>query len=199
MQEASAAVDIHTYKQLVDRCARERLDQVIPNSSAEHARVLIIKLFETARQRAVIISGRLVDTTPDGCEVYGFKEVVDSARQFLKRHGTNLEIILEDPIDLGDKNRFLKTIVDDRERQGSVTIHPETGCVSSTRTPHMMASDALAYRMELDNEKVQAFANFGDSTAANLALEMFSDLETYVRSLKKKHFTFSPGQKFSLA
>jgi hypothetical protein len=198
MAREAATMDIERYKLLVDRCARERLDYIISNGSPMHARVLIAKLFDTARQSASIVSGQLIDATSDGAEVYGYNEVIASAFQFLRRAGTKLQIILEQPIHLQLENRFLKAVVDDVDRKGSVVIYPATAAVNITRTPHLMVTDALAYRLELDNKDVQAFANFGDNAGAASVINLFNSLEGYVQQIGKHCLTFLPGQRLAL-
>lgn len=197
MANKAKIVDIERYKLLVDRCARERLDYVISNGSPHHARILIAKLFDTARQLASIVSGELVDTTEDNVEVYGYEEVIFSALHFLRREGTKLQIILEDPINLQSDNRLLKAVINDVDRKGAVVIYPATGAVAVTRTPHIMVTDALAYRLE--TKKIEAFANFGDDKGATSVTALFNKLQDYVGQAGKKCLTFSPGQKFSLA
>jgi hypothetical protein len=198
MEYKAKIVDIERYKLLVDRCARERLDYVISNGSPEHARILIAKLFDTARQVASIVSGQLIDSTEKGVEIYAYNEVIACASQFLRREGTKLKIVLEEAIHLQLENRFVKTIVNDSDRKGTVVIYPATEAVNATRTPHLMVTDALGYRLELDNKKVEAFANFGDDRGAESVIVLFKKLEDYVRQLKKSCLTFAPGEQFIL-
>jgi hypothetical protein len=192
------AVDIEGYKTLVDRCARERLDYVIPNGSPEHARVLIAKLLETARNSAAIVSGELIDTTGTGVEVYGFADVVTSAQNFLRRQGSKLKIILERRIDKQLENRFLAEVINDPLRKGQVAIYSDTGAVNATKTPHLMVTDALGYRLEIDNSNVEAFANFGDAPSAKEVLKLFDGLEMYIQQLGKQCSIFRPQERFAL-
>ena len=199
MADEALAMDIEEYKLLVDRCARERLNRIIPNGSPIHARILIAKLFETARHTAVLVSGQLMDTTKDGDEVYGYKDVITAAVQFLRRQGSKCQIILEEPIDMGVRNRFLRATINDNDRKGEIVIYPKTEAVTVTSTPHLMVNDALAYRLELDNKKIEAFANFGDERYAASVVQLFQKLESYVQQLGKRRLSFLPGQQFALA
>jgi len=198
MAEAST-VDIESYKALVDRCARERLDHVISNGSPVHARVLISKLFETARHGAFIVSGKLLNATESGVEVYAYPDVVRAAMGFLRRPGSSLQIILEDPIDLLMENKFLASTINDVDRKGDVIVYPGTKAVNTTRSPHLMVTDALAYRLELDNKEFEAFANFGDDATAISVQNLFKKLEGYLHQLRKPRLSFSPGQRFALS
>jgi len=62
-----------------------------------------------------------------------------------------------------------------------------------------MVTDALAYRLELDNKRIEAFANFGDDKGAESVIVVFNKLRDYVRQLGKVRLRFSPGQQFVLA
>jgi hypothetical protein len=197
MLRGAPIMEIEEYKSLVDRCARLRLDYIIPNGSPVHARILIAKLFETARQSVSIVSGELIDATKDGQDIYGYADVVSSAAAFLRREGTKLNIVLERGIDRGDQNRFLSAVAGDPERKGEIVVFPNTQAVNSTFTPHLLITDASAYRLELDNKSVEAVANFGDIGGGEMVGQLFDKLRAYVSELKKPSLHLLPGAKLA--
>src|SRR4051812_44309174 len=93
--ERARQLAMSSYIALVNRCADGRLNQEISNGSPFHARVLISKLFEVARKRVQIVSGSLTDTTPDGVQVYGFPEIINQARRFLREPSSHLSIVVQ--------------------------------------------------------------------------------------------------------
>jgi hypothetical protein len=191
-------VSIDQYKELVDRCARERLDYIISNGLPSHARVLIAKLFETARQSVSIVSRHLTDVTGANEDIYGDPNVIAQAVQFLRREGTRLEIILDEAVHFGTKNRFLHTVIGDEGRKGDVVLYPDTGIIKNNKTPHFMVTDALAYRFEIDDKRVTALANFGDKRTATLLQALFHDTREYVCALDKKDLRFGPKTQFEI-
>ncbi len=202
-QMSEESTDLNKYIELVDVCARERIDFRIPNGSPKHARVLISKLFETARQEVLLVSGRLTDITeknesdPDMSEVeiYGHAPLINNARSFLKRSGSTLRIIVMQPVHLGNANRFLKGLINDPERQGEVSLYNADSDTVATKPPHFVVTDALAFRYETDDENVVAVANFGDGKTAKALQTAFRDLATRLTGLQLIR-RFQPGVAF---
>lgn len=199
------SLSLAKYIELVDRCARKRLDYPIPNESPQHARVLIAKLFETARRSVVIVSGQLTDKTSNGIDVYGEKTLVANAKNFLRRPNSKLQIVLVNPIHLGEENRLLKAVTNDRERKGELILFPgknskRSGKRTNERSalPHFMVTDALAYRYEQDDQRIKAVANFGDPKTASKLRELFEEIVEYISSERAQQFTFEPGDKFEI-
>lgn len=192
-------MEIARFRELVDRCARTRLDCVIPNGSPVHARILIAKLFETALQHVAIVSGHLTDRTSDGEDIYGDADVVTSARHFLCRPNSQLEIVLDTTVDRGTSNRFLVEVVNDPSRLGVVTLFDATNAISKMHSPHFMVTDALAYRHEMSPAGIQALANFGDEKRAKLLQSLFDNLKRLLKSSSKVPLVFSPNVRFALA
>lgn len=196
-------LDTDRYKELVDRCARERLDYLIPNGSPQHARLLIAKLFETARKTALVISGKLTDRTTAGEDIYGHPEVITHALHFLRRPGTSLKIVVDGRIDRETQNRLLQTLVQDSARRGVIQIYYASGALAEAQTAHFMVTDALAYRYEPfadtapDQRGIKAVANFGDEVTAKLLTTLYNQISSYLQSIRMP-VTFSPGAEFIL-
>ncbi|HEX4301781.1 MAG TPA: hypothetical protein VHZ78_03250 [Rhizomicrobium sp.] len=194
-----AKLEISRYEELVDLCARERLNQAIPNGSIAHARVLIGKLFETARKSAVIVSDCLTDRNDEQEEVYADAAVVARARDFLRRPGTCLKIMLESAPHNGVNNGFLKPVVEDKFRKGEVVVYLNSGLVSQGLASHFMANDAQAYRRQIKDKKFEAVANFGDFKTAQLLGTLFEEAELYAKQKSVPRHSFNAGAKLSFA
>lgn len=176
------------YQALVDRCAAERLNLPIANGTAEHARILIHKLFEIARKHVVIVSGHLTDLNQDNVDVYGHEPVIAAAKKFLTDKTATLQIILMDgELDRGNGNRLLRALADDPARKGDVRLIIPGEDVLSGKTPHFMVCDRFAYRFEQDPDpkKTEAIANFGDARWGRRLAEYFDVLMAGLIESKK--------------
>jgi hypothetical protein len=204
--EERVIVPLPVYQQLVDRCARERLNLAIANGSAFHARILISKLFEIAKEKVEIVSGRLTDVNPKGIDVYGFESVIAAARKFLTAPSTVLTIIVQHgSVHRGNENRFLKQVVDDPNRNGTVHLCiPKIGLLDES-VPHFMVSDRGAYRVETgkdakpSEEAIKAIANFGDAKTGEELAKLFADLQSYLADNDSSSVihTYKPGHALS--
>jgi hypothetical protein len=183
-RDASAgALPLREYRELVDRCAANRINQDIDNGTAVHARILITKLFEIAKKDVLLVSGKLTDTTEEGVEIYAYKELVEQAKRFLREPNANLTIVvLSGAIDRDEKNRFLTELTGAKDRLGMIKILlPNEGAIKDA--PHFMVVDQTAYRYDADgavapkHDSVTAIANFGDVEGAKELAELFQDVE----------------------
>lgn len=203
-----ASLSIDTFQYLVDKCAKLRLNQEIANGSAEHARVLIAKLFEIARSDVRLVSGHLRVETAKGVEIYGHKPVIDAAKKFLRDPNAHLSITVQgSEVDRGDDNIFLKSVVEDPSRNGKITVYvPAFGELKKDDTPHYMVADREAYRFEtgVDASPTQtsivAIANFGDPRTAEDLSDLYSETIEYLDEPNRQTIrrTFEPGEMFSL-
>jgi hypothetical protein len=198
------AAELQKYKELVDRCARDRLDFPIPNGSPSHARILIAKLFETAQSEVCILSGQLTDVTKLGIPIYGHEDVLDNARQFLRQVGSNLHIVVQKPVHHGDNNQLLRCVIEDHDRKGEVVLYHCDKQTNNTDPPHFMVTDALAFRFETGDTKitldsadapVTAIANFGDGKSAKTLRKGFRAIAEHLSEKRREH-RFPPGAKF---
>jgi hypothetical protein len=189
---ASRQVGLDTYVSLVNRCAESRLNQEISNSSPFHARVLIGKLFEIARKKVKIISGSLVDKTPEEIDVYGYANVIEQAQKFLRDPSSCLSVVIQSgSIDAGIKNRFLHGIITDPNRNGLVELFVAAPSALDVNIPHFMVADQAAYRFEPgagaqpDNQTTTAVANFGDAGGAIELDSYFGNIVDYLQKNTK--------------
>jgi hypothetical protein len=164
-------ISIEAYRHLVEQCAANRLNLPIANGSPFHARILINKLFEIATKEVVIVTGSLRDQTTTGTDVYGYEPVIEAARKFLADPSAALTIILQQgELHQGNKNRLLRTIINDQNRNGVVSLTTPPPDMLDSTVPHFMVADQFAYRIEtgadakdIDSiDRMTAVANFGD-------------------------------------
>lgn len=206
--QESVIVPLRVYQELVDRCARDRLDLPIANGSAFHARILIAKLFEIAKEEVQIVSGKLTDTSAKGVDVYGHQPVIDQAKRFLSSPGTVLSIVLQDGrIDQGNDNRFLKQLMTDPARNGTIQVYAPPADIVDSATPHFMVADGGAYRLETakdadpKEEAIKAIANFGDLLSGRELAALFTDVQSILEEEEPgvvPTFVIAPGQAVDL-
>lgn len=193
---------LRDYAELVDKCANERLDFPIANGSAEHARILIAKLFEIASQRVTIVSGTLRQFSPlQQVEIYSYGPVIEHARNFLRRKNSKLEIVVQSgELDGGKNNKLIRELADDDKRVGEIAVYLPKAGLLGVDIAHFMVSDNSAFRMETGadaNPKhrgIAAIANFGDSRTAVALDRYFGTLKRYLdrRDNLADTITFAP-------
>jgi hypothetical protein len=198
------SVSMETYKALVDRCAKGKVDCLISNGSADHARILIEKLFEIAQTEICLATGKLTVRNKSGSLIYGFPDLMRQAQSFLSNPLTALNVLVNSGvIDQGSENEFLKTIIDDPSRNGIVRVYKPTIGEIEPEMPHFMVADGAAYRLEtsadaigkIDPESITAVANFGDCTVARRLKNGFFQITDWLGS--DVATVYKPGAKFS--
>jgi hypothetical protein len=197
-------MSLEAYRELVDVCAARRLNYSIANGSPYHARILIKKLFEIATSEVVLVTGALTDATKDSIDIYGHDPVIECANQFLRDPSTCLNIVVQKGrVHREQENRFLAKVINDKQRNGlvTITIPPNENTLSAL--PHFMVSDGSAYRMETaaDAEpnvvEMKAVANFGDKSTANKLRNLFSNIDEFLKaSGKLSRQEFVPGASY---
>jgi hypothetical protein len=153
------------YRQLVEKCRKQRLDQVITNASASHAGVLFENLFIAAK------------TIPDGQQ----KEVRIQCGETLAPVFKNFASVATEVMNLGVKIRLL---IDSHDilRAGdgfvrAILAHKcgDVRALSSTadRSIRFATVGTSAYRLENDHSTVEAVANFNDPAVSAQLIELF--------------------------
>lgn len=150
------------YFKLIDRCASERKDLEISNAKPEHARYLIKKLFSIASRNVRLYTGRL-DQKSDrsaGLLIYAWDDLIREVISFLSLKDARLDILVQKEID-GDKEHPLIQEIRNKGLFGKVNIKQVNRTDPFADTPtHFMTVDASAFRLETDDERTEAVANF---------------------------------------
>ena len=173
------------YFDYVERMLDDGANVVVKNGRPIHAIYLIEAFLRKAKNTVRLFSGTLKQRT-DELKIYSDSHVVAAARNFLSKPGTDLRIVLENPIDLMEEQRIKDhPMIDmahrlrDEGRMGGAFrvrrasednirfLRKEKFC------HHMMIIDERTYRLETDPEKFKAHVNFGDEKTAGKLSQIF--------------------------
>lgn len=160
-----------SYAEYVDRCATERLCDIIPNSSTDHATILIGAFFKHAQNLVRIFSSRLHD------DIYNDEDLLNAARNFLhkdKRHEIRIllqEINLDNFTDIKN-NEFCKLCLEFPDQCKLKTVSERDRNIKS----HFVIMDNHGFRFCPDKDNPSAFASFNQLTATNNLLDQFKVL-----------------------
>jgi len=172
----TSKIDNQWYFDLVDRCANDGKDIVISNGESAHARYLIMKLFDVSLRSVQMYCGALRQQHEDGTPVYEWDNLIQSAKAFLDRPETNLDILIEDDeFDGGAENAFIKGLKESPYFSEKVTLKKIDDIAMSN---HVVISDGKAFRFETDDEEVKAIANFNDPKQASEFSKVFKSVFT---------------------
>ena len=168
------------YRKEVKNLADSNSSNIIPNSSIEHAAVLIENLFSHAHHSIRIFSGNL------NPKVYNKREVICAADKFLSRDTSEaakkLEIIVQNEIEIGDGDENkLYDLCKKYESICEIKLADEQG---KSVESHFIVTDKTAYRLEPDRNKHVAFACFNNPDSA-CELDRFFE-EMYARGTEYK-------------
>lgn len=151
------------YFDLIESCAKNKIDLEIPNGSATHALHLLRQFFKYSKKRVYIFSGLLYD------KIFDDSELIELTKKFLHEAGHQMIIAFskeEVTPDIIKSRLFMREIANDPERKGNVLLY-DARFASSIN--HFAIMDDKAYRFELDHDKSIAVANFSDkNTVAKL-------------------------------
>lgn len=163
-----------SYRELVQKLARERTGEPVFNTSLDHAGVLIEAMFQHARGSVNILTGKL------NARVYGREEVVQQARLFLADPGHEVRILIEDASEEALREHpFFEAFSDNSN------LHVKL--VNRDLAPgykfHFTVMDGDSYRFERDKESPAAVAAFGDTEGATSMSTFFDALWSVSESI----------------
>ena len=173
------------YCKVVDDMFDSAEDFAISNGKPEHAAYLIYKFLRNAKSSVSLFSGCL-EQVKDGVPIYRDPHILDAARRFLRRSGSMLRIVLQNPIDAAsaDQHPLVEAIWRDSEAQqtrGTLEIRQASaGVISGLKRGeflyHFLVMDGRAHRVETDPHKPEAFANFGDRPYSEALEDLFDGI-----------------------
>jgi len=192
---AQRTYEQQAYCDLVDEILLNRTDKEISNGKPEHAVYLMSKLFGLATTKIRLYSDHLKHAVPviggidgDVIDLYGEKEVIKNAIEFLKSPSASLEIVIENDIANLEQHQLVKTIKKAKEQgliQGKFEIKKinQSGLKwlkDNDFLNHFLVADDHAYRIEIDDNPMnyQARANFNSNSTgyASGLLGLFDSL-----------------------
>ena len=179
--------DDRLYFEHVDRMLEKRRNTLIGNSQPLHAVYLINAVLRSATKTFRLFSGSLKQnhSGDQDMPIYSAPEVIASACGLLGKPESRLDILLENDIDVGERQSahdhpLVKAIRDlpDSDRLGSFRLHKADDHVikrlqQAEICDHLMVVDERAIRLETEHSGARAFANFGDSDMGRQFAEFY--------------------------
>lgn len=154
------------YCKLVDECVTNKSDATIANGKPEHARYLIKSLFDQASNQIKLYTGNLAIEANNGngsIPVYGWDILIQSVIDFLSDKKGKLSIVVQKNLDSGKEHPLIKEIKSaNLENQVDIRTVSDNSDYNGLNS-HFLVADNSAYRLEIDEEKIRAIANFNDS------------------------------------
>lgn len=181
---ANDILDSFDYYAILDVALENKIDAILRNGRPEHARFIIQRFLERADTTVRLLSGKLSKVF-EGVNVYGHEDIKESAKGFLRRDGTQLNILLQEEIDGGAGNienhplvQELRALEKRHELKGKLDIRRASEedvkrYLESDFPYHWMVMDESAYRLETDCQQAKASVNFGDPRMAKGLAEFF--------------------------
>ena len=158
-----------SFQEIVEKCRKHRIRQMIENASIDHAAVLAENLLLSAIENqsdVKIVSGSL-DKRVFGGLAEKVRQIVDG--------GNNIDIVLTDPpTDFRGNNFF------DAVEKGRVSVAAEV----DRSFPHFIVVGGSAYRLEVDHGEKKAKANFNDPDLGGCLVSLFDDIKLRSQALK---------------
>jgi len=156
------------FREIVDRCHKQNLDQWIPNSAISHAAYLLYKLLQVAakhKRRIRIISGRLDRRVYD--------QLADTLQTCIDAK-VRMDVVVLDGVDGGSEgeNPFYRRL---QAYPGAHCYAPAPGG-EKIHMPHMLVVGDSSFRYEIDPEAHKAKANFNNRTITEILNEHFDRL-----------------------
>lgn len=148
------------YEQLVGRLAAQQSSELISNSSAEHAAVLIKYMFTCAEKTIKIFNGCL------STSVFGKADVINAAKTFVEKGG-RIQVVVQEAFSEealashGLLTALRQMCCNNNETKNSFTMYLGDEQVQNIPS-HFLIMDNAGYRLEENREQPVAFASFND-------------------------------------
>lgn len=158
---------MQNYRKKVRQAAILRDGEPLYNGSLDHAAILTEAMFEHAKDKVCIFSGSL------NAHVYADKDVLDKIPLFLSESDHKIQIILENPKSIDEKDHPFILQYKDHDDVEFRELPKE---VSDKVTYHFTVMDDDSYRFEEDKNTPSAIAAFGDKVGGKNLSEVFHSL-----------------------
>lgn len=164
---------MENYRKLVKKLADEGSSDLIPNGGVEHAEVLIENIFYHAKNTVRVFTGRL------NARVYGAKDIVDNAKEFLQLDKNNkLQILIQEYSDDDLKQFASHNLITMCKEQfdDMCEIKAVNDADDKNVDSHFVVMDEIGYRFEPNKEKPTAIGCFNDAEKAKILNQMFDKM-----------------------
>jgi hypothetical protein len=155
--EAYLTPDAAEYRKIIQFLASGSVNQRIQNGKPVHAAILLEAMFSKARSEMRIFTGELSPQT------YDYPELITAAKQFLKRQGGRLRILIQRASELeAIKDRPLVSALLSEGPRSNFQLSFARGAYSADNAKHFAVMDDVGYRFETDHKNTRATANFNE-------------------------------------
>lgn len=164
--------NLHEYQEMVDQKAEENSSDLLPNAGADHAAIVMAKMFDKTADSANLIVGSF-----DG-SVSNQENYMESLRKAVEKNIKFNIIFLEDPNEDSMAYRYLMQ----KRREGYPicfrrATHDIKALLSkNTKEPiHFSVFDKNKFRYEKDTAKYLAWFSFNDEKNSMRFLSIFNN------------------------
>lgn len=190
---------MEAYSDFVNRLATTKSSDIVNNSSAEHAIILLSAMFKHGTGEARVLSGGLNPL------IYASEKVVEAVTYFLSRAGNKLTVIVQG-LDSSNKPmsenamaaalRENNLVVTLKEKFAStfndlVSIKYATGAMKDLEFHFMTVGDS--FRFEADRARKEAVAGFCNADIVAGLNEVWKNGQTMAKPIDLSHATPVPA------
>ena len=159
--------DLELYQQLVDTCADDNSNEILPNAGKMHASIAMAKLFDKTNEIVRMVVGRFSG------EVSNQTNYIESLKQCLSR-GVKFQVIfLDERNEDSEAYKILKAAdgnVDFFDSNNTLRKH----LVKGEKAVHFSVFDDNKFRYETDTENFVAWFSFNDKLNAHSLIKTFN-------------------------
>ena len=153
------------YQKRIEQKAKEDSSDLISNSTAEHAKILIATIFYKASKNIKILTGYLNPL------VYDDRRVIDSIIWFLRKPNTKVEIVVQENHSSLNSNELVNSTKD----KSNCTIK-EANEQDKNEEYHFIVADGKSFRYEPNKEKSVGIGCFNNTKFASLLTTKFQEI-----------------------
>ena len=165
-------MDNQKYEWAVNELARKKVDSLFPNGKPEHARIIFNKFFQMAKQKVRIYSGSLLSES-NNTALFSWEPLIESAKNFLDKPNTSIEILLEGNLDKDGANKFYSELKNYTSRSDAIKFKTLNRLKGKEDEPHFAVMDQEGFRIEVNHGATKALASFNKPDIANRLVEIF--------------------------
>jgi len=168
------------YRESIKRLAKERRNEIVYNSNAEHAVILLSELIKNAERYVHIVCKDM------NREVMDAPEYIDAVRKFLSEANHKMKVLITDynsKLNNELKGRDIANIfIENRDKVEVKYLSSGKILGNNGRPINWTVSDDRSFRLERDIDNQIAFGNFYDPDLAEKYNSIFLSIFMDIRS-----------------